>query len=158
MSRHAFRFVFGRQPVRGELCSCFTERGDVIRMILQRRGARGPAAASGVPIPIDLPRQTHDAFPHGVQLVPGKPEGSRAPISSRAPGTRARFGRPRAVRTGNEAAFTSRLFRFALWVLGIRRQRTEPHRPWQNGRVERFVGTRQNHVRPHQHLGGRTPA
>jgi transposase InsO family protein len=94
-----------------------------------------------------------------------------------------RFGRPRAVRTDNEAVFTSRLFRFALWVLGIRRQRTELHCPWENGRVERFVGTLKekldrwqvdsleqlglalgdfrawyNHVRPHQHLGGRTPA
>jgi transposase InsO family protein len=94
-----------------------------------------------------------------------------------------RFGRPRAVRTDNEAVFTSRLFRFALWVLGIRHQRTELHCPWQNGRVERFFGTLKekldrwqidsfeqlglalgdfrawyNHVRPHQHLGGRTPA
>jgi transposase InsO family protein len=94
-----------------------------------------------------------------------------------------RFGRPRAVRTDNEAVFTSRLFRFALWLLGIRHQRTELHCPWQNGRVERFFGTLKekldcwqidsleqltlalgdfrawyNHVRPHQHLGGRTPA
>jgi transposase InsO family protein len=94
-----------------------------------------------------------------------------------------RFGRPRAVRTDNEAVFTSRLFRFALWMLGIRHQRTELHCPWQNGRVERFFGTLKekldcwqidsleqltlalgdfrawyNHVRPHQHLGGRTPA
>jgi transposase InsO family protein len=83
------------------------------------------------------------------------------------------------VRTDNEAVFTSRLFRFALWMLG----RTELHCPWQNGRVERFFGTLKekldrwqidsleqlgqalgdfrawyNHVRPHQHLGGRTPA
>jgi transposase InsO family protein len=94
-----------------------------------------------------------------------------------------RFGRPRAARTDNEAVFTSRLFRFALWALGIRHQRTELHCPWQNGRVERFFGTLKekldrwqidsleqlgqalgdfrawyNHVRPHQHLGGRTPA
>lgn len=92
-------------------------------------------------------------------------------------------GRPRAIRTDNEAAFTSRLFRFVLFVLGIRHQRSEPHCPWQNGRVERFFGTLKgkldrwavasaeeltlalgdfrvwyNHVRPHQHLGGRTPA
>jgi transposase InsO family protein len=94
-----------------------------------------------------------------------------------------RFGKPRAVRTDNEAVFTSRLFRFALWLLGIRHQRTELHCPWQNGRVERFFGTLKekldcwqidsleqlglalddfstwyNHVRPHQHVGGRTPA
>ena len=93
------------------------------------------------------------------------------------------FGKPRSVRTDNEAVFTSRLFRLALWTLGIAHQRTEPHCPWQNGRVERFFGTLKekldrwqvdgcdqlalalgdfrvwyNHVRPHQHLGGRTPA
>ena len=79
--------------------------------------------------------------------------------------------------------FTSRLFRWTLALLGIRHQRIEPHCPWQNGRVERFFGTLKakldrwavegieqlepalddfldwyNHVRPHQHLGGRTPA
>jgi transposase InsO family protein len=94
-----------------------------------------------------------------------------------------RFGKPRAVRTDNESVFTSRLFHLALWSLGIAHQRTEPHCPWQNGRVERFFGTLKekldrwrvdgrnqlalalgdirawnNHVRPHQHLGGRTPA
>jgi len=94
-----------------------------------------------------------------------------------------RFGRPRAVLTDNEAIFTSCLFRWTLAFLGIRHQRTEPHCPWQNGRVERFFGTLKgkldrwqvqsldqlalalgdfrawyNHVRPHQHLGGRTPA
>jgi putative transposase len=67
--------------------------------------------------------------------------------------------------------------------IGIRHQRTDPGCPWQNGRVERFFGTLKeklnrlavdsfealngalgefrffyNHVRPHQHLGGRTPA
>jgi len=93
------------------------------------------------------------------------------------------FGSPRALRTDNEAIFTSRRFRFVLWTLGIRHQRNEPHCPWQNGRVERFFGTLKerldrwqvgghdqlalalgdfrawyNHVRPHQHLGGRTPA
>jgi putative transposase len=91
-------------------------------------------------------------------------------------------GRPRAIRTDNEAIFTSPLFRFALAILGIRHQRTELHCPWMNGRVERFFGTLKqkldgwavdgreqldlalgdfrtwyNHVRPHQHLGGRTP-
>jgi len=71
----------------------------------------------------------------------------------------------------------------ALWLLGIRHQRTAPHCPWQNGRIERLFGTLKekldrsavgsfeelnlalgdfrdwyNHVRPHQHLGGSTPA
>jgi putative transposase len=94
-----------------------------------------------------------------------------------------RFGMPTAVRTDNEACFTSRLFRFGLRVLGIQHQTTDLHCPWMNGRVERFFGTlkeRLNHwrvpdrealnrslaefrtwynfVRPHQSLYGRTPA
>ncbi len=94
-----------------------------------------------------------------------------------------RHGVPRAARTDNDGAFTSRLFALALALLGIGHQRTEPHCPWMNGRVERFFGTLKeklngwavdgheqlnlalrdfrtwyNHVRPHQHLDGRTPA
>ena len=94
-----------------------------------------------------------------------------------------RFGKPGALRTGNERVFTSRVFRLALFLLGIRHQRTEPHCPWQNGRIERLFGTLKasldllavdslealnralgefrffyNHVRPHQNLAGRTPA
>ena len=94
-----------------------------------------------------------------------------------------RYGKPQAVRTDNEAVFTSRTFRFALLVLGIGHQRTDPGCPWQNGRVERFFGTLKarldqlavdsfetlngalvefrffyNHVRPHQNLAGLTPA
>ena len=93
-----------------------------------------------------------------------------------------RHGRPRFIRTDNEPVFGSPLFRLGLAILGIRRQQTEPHCPWQNGRVERFFGTlkeklddRQvedakqldrdlsvfrtwyNRVRPHQNLDGRTP-
>lgn len=85
--------------------------------------------------------------------------------------------------TDNEAVFTSRVFRLALFLLGIRHQRIDPHCPWQNGRVERFFGTLKanldqltvdslwalnaalaefrffyNHVRAHQNLDGRTPA
>jgi transposase InsO family protein len=87
------------------------------------------------------------------------------------------------LRTDNEAVFTSRQFRFGLWLLGIAHQRTEKGCPWMNGRVERFFGTLKakldqwevdsleqlnhalvpfrfwyNHVRPHQNLDGRTPA
>lgn len=94
-----------------------------------------------------------------------------------------RYGKPRMVRTDNEAVFTSRVFRLALFLLGIRHQTTDLHCPWQNGRVERFFGTLKemldqlavtsfdalntalgefrffyNHVRPHQNLGGATPA
>jgi transposase InsO family protein len=95
-----------------------------------------------------------------------------------------RYGTPRSLRTDNEACFTSRLFRFALLLLGIRHRPIAPFAPWQNGRIERFIKTFKevwrgaerkhqdeplqsqldmirlwyNHVRPHQHLGGRTPA
>ncbi|MEQ1661865.1 MAG: integrase core domain-containing protein [Thiobacillus sp.] len=92
------------------------------------------------------------------------------------------YGKPRAVRTDNEACFTSRLFRAVLALVGIRHQRSDPGCPWQNGRIERLFGTLKckldqlevagfdalqdalrefrffyNHVRPHQNLGGSTP-
>lgn len=91
-----------------------------------------------------------------------------------------KYGRPRAVRTDNEACFTGRVFRFALMLAGIRQQRSDPGCPWQNGRIERLFGTLKqkldqwevagfealnvslgefrfwyNQVRPHQHLGKR---
>lgn len=94
-----------------------------------------------------------------------------------------RYGQPQYLRTDNEAVLVSRLFRFGLWLLGIRHQRIQPGCPWQNGRVERFIGSvkrelRQevltsgqeldrrlreirewyNHERPHDHLQGQTPA
>jgi transposase InsO family protein len=94
-----------------------------------------------------------------------------------------RYGRPQFLRTDNEAVLVSRVFRLSLWLLGIRQQRIEPGCPWQNGRVERFIGTVKrelatapiadereimrtlqeiriwyNHERPHDHLQGRTPA
>jgi len=93
------------------------------------------------------------------------------------------YGKPRAVRTDNEACFTSRVFRAVLTLAGIRQQRSDPGCPWQNGRIERLFGTLKrkldqwevagfealqgslgefqfwyNHVRAHQHLGGATPA
>lgn len=94
-----------------------------------------------------------------------------------------RHGCPKAIRTDNEAVFQSKVFHRALALFGIRHQTTELHCPWQNGRIERFFGTLKeklvpwavadapslnaslavfrlwyNHVRPHQHLQGRTPA
>ena len=76
-----------------------------------------------------------------------------------------------------------KVFRVALFVLGIRHRRIDPGCPWQNGRIERFFGTLKekldqlavdsfealnealgefrffyNHVRPHQNLQTRTPA
>ena len=101
-----------------------------------------------------------------------------------------KYGEPRAIRTDNEACFTSRLFGTVLMLSGIRHQRSDPHCPlrlrsgqaWQNGWIERLFGTLKqkldqrevagfevlnvsldefrffyNVVRPHQHLGGRTP-
>ncbi|MFC1747242.1 transposase [Pseudomonadota bacterium] len=94
-----------------------------------------------------------------------------------------KYGKPKYVRTDNEAVFTSKLFALALWLLNIRHQKTDLHCPWQNGRVERFFGTLKerlnqlevnsfdqlnlalgefrfwyNHVRPHQYLDDCTPA
>ena len=94
-----------------------------------------------------------------------------------------KYGKPRAVRTDNEACFTGRVFCTVLALAGIRQQRSDPGRPWQNGRIERLFGTLKerlnhwevagfealnvslgefrffyNHVRPHQHLQGWTPA
>jgi len=94
-----------------------------------------------------------------------------------------KYGKPKMVRTDNEAVFTSKLFRFGLWLLGIKHQRTDKGCPWMNGRIERFFGTLKqkldqwevdsleqlngalgqfrcwyNHIRPHQNLAGRTPA
>lgn len=94
-----------------------------------------------------------------------------------------RYGKPNIIRTDNEAIFTSRVFKLALFLLGIRHQTTDLHCPWQNGQVERFFGTLKtslnqlivssfdalnsalgefrffyNHVRPHQNLAGATPA
>jgi transposase InsO family protein len=93
------------------------------------------------------------------------------------------YGQPQFLRTDNEAVLVSRVFRFGLWLLGIRQQRIEPGCPWQNGRAERFIGTVKrelatepimnsehfaltlreirtwyNHDRPHDLLWGRTPA
>lgn len=91
------------------------------------------------------------------------------------------YGKPKAIRTDNESCLNSRLFNVVLFILGIRHQRTLPHCPWMNGRIERFFGAFKqfadqilfsaskiqvaldefalwyNHIRPHQHLGGRTP-
>ncbi len=94
-----------------------------------------------------------------------------------------RFGRPRAIRTDNEAVFRGRVFRSVLKLANVRQQFTVLGCPWMNGRIERLFGslkqkldqlqvdsraalvelmaefrTWYNHVRPHQNLGGVTPA
>jgi putative transposase len=93
-----------------------------------------------------------------------------------------RFGKPRVLRTDNGSQFRSLLFRCALFMLGIRQQFSKPGMPWMNGRVEKLFGTFKerlnqlivsdfsglqvaisefhiwyNLLRPHHHLGGRTP-
>lgn len=95
----------------------------------------------------------------------------------------AQHGKPRKLRTDNEAVLNSSLFNAFLNIVGIRHQTTQKHAPWQNGRIERLFGTlkpllRQlvipnggalqsaldefrvfyNDVRPHQNLHGLTPA
>jgi putative transposase len=92
------------------------------------------------------------------------------------------YGKPKAVRTDNEAIFTSWVFAFALQWLGISHQRTLLYCPWMNGRLERVWSTFKqvirvcripddialqatlnllrevyNQQRPHQSLNGYTP-
>lgn len=94
-----------------------------------------------------------------------------------------RYGKPKILRTDNEPVFTSYLFRFVLFFLGIRHRPITPGCPWQNGRTERFFWSLKeklnlievesgedlnhalgefrfwyNHVRTHRNLGGKTPA
>lgn len=94
-----------------------------------------------------------------------------------------KYGKPKAIRTDNENIFNSFVFRTLLKLAGIKHQQTQICAPWQNGRIERLFGTLKpllkqleipnfnalqvaliefslfyNHVRPHQHLNGLTPA
>lgn len=92
------------------------------------------------------------------------------------------FGKPGFLRTDNAPVFHSRIFEQGLAALDIRHEFSEPGKPWQNGRIERFFLTLKqkldqiviedgavldrllppfsfwyNTVRPHQHLHGYTP-
>ncbi|MEJ2046268.1 MAG: integrase core domain-containing protein [Reinekea sp.] len=92
------------------------------------------------------------------------------------------FGKPKAIKTDNEAVFTSTLFELGLKSFGIKHQKSDIVCPWQNGRIERFFGTFKqlidqlsiqnlaqltyalpefqfyyNVIRPHQYLDARTP-
>ncbi len=50
-------------------------------------------------------------------------------------------GKPKRLRTDNEAIFTSFTFRAFLWLTGIPHQRIDNCAPWQNGRIERLFGS-----------------
>ena len=52
-----------------------------------------------------------------------------------------KYGLPRYLRTDNEPNLCALALRAALFLLGVRHQRTLPHCPWQNGRIERFFAT-----------------
>jgi transposase InsO family protein len=94
-----------------------------------------------------------------------------------------RYGKPRKLRSDNEAIMNSWVFKTFLKLVGIQKQTTNVHSPWQNGRIERLFGTlkpvlRQlqivgmtqlqaaldefktfyNHARPHTNLNNQTPA
>ncbi len=90
-------------------------------------------------------------------------------------------GIPKAIGSDNDGVFRARLFRSTIGNL-LKHQRITPGHPWQNGRIERLIGTFRgycadfvpaddnnlqllavdfyhwyNSYRPHQALGGRTP-
>jgi putative transposase len=93
--------------------------------------------------------------------------------------------KPTFIRSDNEICFNSKLIKFGLWFLGIKKQTIDKHSPWQNGRIERFFGTLKstiqnlpksfthetelpyllhsfewwyNEIRLHQNIDGQTPA
>ncbi|MFZ6736091.1 integrase core domain-containing protein, partial [Undibacterium sp. Ji42W] len=93
------------------------------------------------------------------------------------------FGKPKLIRTDNASVFRSTEFKRGISRLGIRHEFSQPGKPWQNGRIERFFltlkqklnlivpkdgaaldnllaefATWYNVIRPHQHLHGLTPA
>ena len=51
------------------------------------------------------------------------------------------YGKPISIKSDNEMVFTSKLMRFTLWLLGIKRETTQIASPWQNGKIERLFGT-----------------
>jgi len=58
-----------------------------------------------------------------------------------------RHGKPKSIKTDNEAVFTSMLFTGFLFLLGIKHQKSDIAAPWQNGRIKRFFGTFKEKVR-----------
>ncbi len=52
-----------------------------------------------------------------------------------------RFGKPKAIKTDNARVFHAKLVKRVLRWAGIRMTYSQPGKPWQNGRIERFFGT-----------------
>ncbi len=50
-----------------------------------------------------------------------------------------KYGKPKIIRTDNEAAFTSKLFTLSLWLLCIKHQTTELHCPCRMGELSVFL-------------------
>jgi transposase InsO family protein len=94
-----------------------------------------------------------------------------------------KYGKPKIIKSDNEHVFTSKLMKTTFYLLGIKQKTTDIASPWQNGKIERlFLTMKQsfqdiifptsqsletglkefkffyNHIRPHQHLYGRTPS
>ena len=92
------------------------------------------------------------------------------------------YGKPKAIKMDNHQVFRSQLVKQVCAWVGVRLRFSEPGKPWQNGRIERFFGTLKvalkryviqdgwhliqsieqfqlwyNVTRPHQHLKGFTP-
>ena len=180
--------TFVAEAIRAHRHEILTVRRD-IRNARPRRVPRNLVWAADL-----TGKTTHDARAHAVLCIlehasravlwlEALPSKSSWALLARLTQAIRRYGKPRALRTDNEAVFTSRTFRLGLLLLGIRHQRIDPHCPWQNGRVERFFGTLKrkldrlaadsrdalnlalgefrffyNHVRPHRNLDGATPA
>ena len=93
-----------------------------------------------------------------------------------------KYGKPKRIKTDNEVMFTSLTMKFFCLAVGITHQRSDIACPWQNGRLERFIGTFKrkcnrltiansqtlkhlladftlwyNRIHPHDNLGGLTP-
>lgn len=64
-----------------------------------------------------------------------------------------RYGKPRKLRSDNEATMNSWVFKTFLRLVGIQKQTTNVHSPWQNGRIERLFGTLKPVLRQLQIVG-----
>lgn len=54
------------------------------------------------------------------------------------------YGIPKRIKVDNERSFNAGWLVFALAMLGVAIQTTDPHSPWQNGKIERFFRSFKN--------------